>query len=422
MIGAPRLNRVSEHPSSPLLDLQTPDEMALVFNPMGFGGRMEPEDAARFQIRAIAEAILIEAIPLDIKQNFERARQLHMYGVLQYEFFTVASDYSLLVLESALRVRFLSYYENGIPVIRKGQEETLHAASFDDVRRAPRSLRLRGREEIHPIPVGARALLDWARQERLLPGSETRRVDHALGELRNYAAHPEGRTVLAPPDSSRMIRDVAEVINTLWGHRAPGGRIFPAPITRMPRIASIATNGMGASEMSLLHIPDLDSQERQSEFAVFLAAEAEKLTERRGDRWAFTYRQGMQRTVYPCEQLWTGSYRELVAALEADAFADCADTVEHLDRLFWIRIEGEQIDEPRSHADLLALDEPLQGPWHAVVADSPYQAFLHVKDHTRTTPVTEELGSCTECFARARGVFPDFDGAVGFARNHSNPS
>src|SRR3954471_15487353 len=113
---------MNEPPSSPLADLQTPDEMALLFNPIGFGGRMEPEDAARFQMSVIADATLVGDVPLDIRENFERARQLHMYGVLQYEFFTVASEYSLLVLESALRVRFLAYYEKGIPVVRNGKE------------------------------------------------------------------------------------------------------------------------------------------------------------------------------------------------------------------------------------------------------------------------------------------------------------
>jgi hypothetical protein len=85
-----------------LEELQKPDEMALVFNPIGFGGRMEPEDAARFQAEAIADATLVEAVPTEITENFERARKLHLYGVLEYEFFTVASDQVLLVLESAL--------------------------------------------------------------------------------------------------------------------------------------------------------------------------------------------------------------------------------------------------------------------------------------------------------------------------------
>jgi hypothetical protein len=400
---------------SPLTELQTPDEMALVFNPIGFGGRMEPEDAARFQAETIASATLVEAVPTEITENFERARKLHLHGVLEYEFFTVASDYALLILESALRVRFLSYYLNEIPVTRKGVDETLHAESFEDVRRAPRSLKLRGRERSARLPLGARALLGWARGERLLPGTSTRHVDHALGELRNYAAHPEGRVVHGPPDSARTLRDVAEAINTLWGQRVPGGRIFPAPVVRVPRVASIAADGKGAAEMGLHNVPGLDPREQESDFAVFLAAVDEKLTERRGDSWAFSYREGLQWTIYPCEQVWIGDYAGLLDAISSDSFTDRVDKVEHLDRLFFVRDDDGRIEKPRSASDLLTLDTPPAGQWHAVVADDPHQAFMHVRDHADCESGGERHG-CPRCFARSRGVFTDPDEAIALAR------
>jgi hypothetical protein len=406
---------MSEGDISFLGELQKPDEMALVFNPIGFGGQMEPEDAARFQAEAIADATLVEAVPTEIVENFERARKLHLYGVLEYEFFTVASDQALLVLESALRVRLLSYYSGGIPVTREGVEETLHAESFEDVRRARGTLKLLGREGATPLPVGARALLGWARGERLLPGSSTRRVDHALGELRNYAAHQEGRAVHGPPDSARTVRDVAEVINTLWGCRVPGGRLFPAPVARVPRVASIAHGGRGAAEMGLHHVLDLDPSEQDSDFGVFLAAVDEKLTERRGDDWAFTHRPGLQWTIYPCDQIWTGDHAGLVRAIESGSFTDLGDRVEHLDRLFFVRRRDGQTDEPRGAADLLALDQLPAGRWHAVLADDPHQAFMHVRDHTGRG-LSERRGGCPACFARTRGVFSNPGEVLALAR------
>lgn len=44
---------MSTESPSVLVRLQRPDEMALIFNPVGLGGRMEPEDAARFQMEVI---------------------------------------------------------------------------------------------------------------------------------------------------------------------------------------------------------------------------------------------------------------------------------------------------------------------------------------------------------------------------------
>src|SRR5439155_6175821 len=38
--------------------------------------------------------------------------------------------------------------------------------------------------------------------------------------------------LLMPPDAARTIRDLAEIINHLWGHNTPGGRLYPGPLKR----------------------------------------------------------------------------------------------------------------------------------------------------------------------------------------------
>ena len=53
--------------------------------------------------------------------------------------------------------------------------------------------------------------------------------------LRNNVAHPHYHLAM-PPDSARAIRDLAEIINRLWGHPTPGGRLYPAPLTREPMV------------------------------------------------------------------------------------------------------------------------------------------------------------------------------------------
>jgi hypothetical protein len=71
---------------SVLHELQKADKLTLAFNPHGLGGRLAPEDAASFQMASIARAVLAENVPDDVRNNFERARKLHIYGVLEYEF------------------------------------------------------------------------------------------------------------------------------------------------------------------------------------------------------------------------------------------------------------------------------------------------------------------------------------------------
>jgi hypothetical protein len=83
-------------PKDLLTRLQEPDERALVFNPLGLGGRMPPEQAARFQAATIEPARLAEDVPEGIRDYWERVRPLHQHGVLEYEFFSAAADLALL--------------------------------------------------------------------------------------------------------------------------------------------------------------------------------------------------------------------------------------------------------------------------------------------------------------------------------------
>jgi hypothetical protein len=383
--------------------LREPDEMTLAFNPYGLGGRLAPEDAADFQMASIARAVLAEDVPENVRENFERARKLHLYGVLEYEFFTAASDYALLVLEGALRVRFLTYYSDGIPVLRSHVEETLQPESFDDIRDA-RGVKLSGADgRAHRLPVSGGALLEWARRERLLPGTRSRIVDGALSDLRNHAAHPVTHSIGMPPESARTLGDVAEMINRLWGHDTPGGRLFPAPVQREVRVAAVAPNGGGARELWLEQVREATDDEQRWHYAVFLVAEPDRLIGVTRGGVGFLHEPGFQTTEYPCEQLWQGDWGTLVKEIDGGAFTGANDAVRHLDRLFFIRASKGELDRSRSPADLLALATVPTGVWYAVIADSPLHAWVHVRDHEPDVVNGREV--CPECFVqiKARG-------------------
>lgn len=384
-------------PPTLLRELQTPDEATLAFNPFGIGGRLEPEHAADFQAATIARAVLADDIPDDVRNNFERACKLHLYGVLEYEFFTAAGDYALLVLEGALRVRFLAFYREGVPLVRGGVDELLRATTFEDVI-AARGARLSGADgTAHQLPLSADALLTWARREKLLAGTRSKIIEGDLSERRNYAAHPVGHAINMPLRSAQTLRDVAETINKLWGHDTPGGRLFPGPMTRHPRVAAVAPDGKaGGCEMGLEQVAEADQDERTWDYAVFLAVDDDDLIEPgHGGHIAFTPQSGFQTTRFPCTQIWQGSWADLMQAIEQHAFADSGDTVHHLDRLFLIRVAQKKIDMARSPSDLLALKEPPRGRWYAVTADAPLDAWVHVRDHEPHIASGRDV--CPEC-------------------------
>jgi hypothetical protein len=379
------------NPDPLLHELQAPDPRSLRFNHIGFGSALSPEDAARHQARAIADAQLVDAVPGAILENFERARKLHLYGVLEYEFFTAAADYALLVLEAALRVRFLSYYDHRVPVCRGGQPIFLEVGEFDEVF-AAKGIKLRRGEAREPFPKYLRALLKWARAEALLPGRRSQIVDAALVELRNHAAHPTGRAINGPPESSRTLRDVAEYINCLWGVRTREGRLFGRPLCRRPRVAAVGPNGSTA-EMELHHVPDVPLGERSWAFTVFLAAgEEELILPFRG----LAYEEGFEATMYPCQRLWTGTWEELAGKVAKGEFLGLEDEIEPFDRIFFLRLGAE--GPACSPQALTTLSSVSNGPWLAIVADTPQEALCHVRDHE---PM--EGHSCPQCFVEVQG-------------------
>ena len=198
-----------------------------------------------------------------------------------------------------------------------------------------------------------------------------------------------------PVDSARTLRDVAETINKLWGHDTPGGRLFPAPVARQPRVAAVAPDGEGGCEMRLEQVPEADECERAYNYAVFLAVEDDRLIAPGRGGIGFTHQPGFQTTRFPCEMIWQGGWEELTQAIERGTFSGLDDTADHLDRLFLIRVGQGQIDLARSPADVLALDEQPRGQWYAVTADAPLDAWVHVRDHE--PDVAGGRDSCPEC-------------------------
>jgi hypothetical protein len=391
-------------PPSALRRLQQPDPLALIFNPVGLGGPMTPATAAEHQAAAISGAVLAEVVPKEVRENFERARKLHLYGVLEYEFFTAAPEYALMVLEAALRVRFLTYYDHEIPVIRRATPDTLRAEDFEAVRGARKTRLRRPDGSAAQLPIHLTALLAWSRRERLLPGRRSRVVDRALVEMRNHSVHPTGRTIEAPPGSSSMLRTVAEYINQLWGEQTAGGRHFPGPLARRPRVVALAADGSASRQFSPEQIFELPADERDWTFAVFLAAEEEELTLHQGGLH-LAHAPGFQATLQPCELLWSGSRQELIGKVRAGYFEGCADTAPHLDRLFLIRADQDCLDLARSPEDLLSIPEPPEGHWYAVIADTPHEALAHVRDHE---PSLEQgpaarVEDCPHCFVEVSG-------------------
>jgi hypothetical protein len=363
-------------------ELTTPDERSLRFTPLGFatGGKLSPDSAAQFQQRSISGAELIPAVPEGTRSSFERLRTLHSYGVLCYDAFTVVDDLRWVVLEQALRERFIDFYERAVPLVDKdGAEGSFAASDFEAVSEAFRwggthakgwQLQLRNRQASMPMPLTLRPLLRWARAEGLLHGQRNRRVEEDLyDKIRNRFAHGSGFHIGMPNHSARGIRDLAEIINRLWGQATPGGRLYPAPVQRDVLIVGwsqdLSLTAMRADQLAG------HTEEGDWTHLVLLGVWDDQ------ELWEFDARYEL--TTYPADLLWgPGSRTDTLAWLEASA--PIGDEVVHLDRLFALRRHDGKVYLPCRPGVLLGLPgERHAGIWHVVRADFPNDAFAHVR-------------------------------------------
>lgn len=365
-------------------ELATPDERTLRFTPMGFStmGVLRPEDATEFQQATIASADLVEAVPEEVRQSYERLRACHTYGVLWYDAFTVAADLSFLVLEQALRTRFVEFYDGSIPVTTThGDVEHLEVKDFEDVleglKRLPKAkggwkLQLRSGERWQ-VRRGVRWLLEWAHEEGLLHGQRNKRMEPLRSDMRNVFAHGSYRMGM-PNESSRRIRDLAEMINRLWGEPTPGGRLYPAPLHREVMAVGWAHQGLGLSYVQLRpdQIPAYEKKDPgEWTYILIMAVPNEQ------DLWEFDARYEM--TPFPTDFLWgPGSGEEAFAWWQSAAVE--TDTVDYLDRLFAVRVdEGKTYLAQRPEVLLGLPPQRRAGAWHLLRADFPLDAFNHVR-------------------------------------------
>ncbi len=414
-------------------DLREPEEITQRFTPLGLAmsSKLKPEASVRFLQRMIAKATLISAVPEDLHKYLTRLRKLHIYGLLEYEFFTAANDLVYLFLEAAFRVRFLTHYGKKIPVLLNGQTEILEATSFDDVLKALRRAQRKKEQYIllsrdgvrqYPMPAGFPGLLRWARDEGLLIGQRTTVLDDVIVRIRNRVAHPEQYSLQMPVDSARSLCDATEIVNKLWGYDTPGGRLFPAPLQRWLRVVALAPDSIGSIEFRTAdQVRDAEPEHRGWSYVFFSAVEQEELVGFPLDHspgLAFVPQPGLEMTAYPCDWLWGPStWEEAVPQLAEYPDDWLLDTVRYLDRLFLIRSVGPERDQPRSPAAFLALDQSSHnGTWLAILADHPWDACRHARDHGTKAKVPE-VRTCEHCRGRMLGRFTRWEDARRFVEN-----
>ncbi|MEV4557177.1 hypothetical protein AB0K51_09280 [Kitasatospora sp. NPDC049285] len=386
-------------------DMQAPDPRGLVFTPRGLGGPMSPEAAAEFRHKAVTRFELAPDVSEETRLRFEQVQRIYSYGLLCYDLYTAASDAALLVLEQALRDRFVSFH-NGLITFRtpRGVEHTVPADRYNhflDRYKAEKGNEVKTGPSGEWVKFGGgmlHSLKTWARHVGLLQGQRNRGMEKMLSELRNAVAHPNGFTLLSPIEATQRIWDLAEIINHLWGHKTPGGRLYPAGLPQRvcwlgwdPRTGNIAA---GDAE-------NLQGFRDDSDFE-FIVLRTVHEPGGISDPHLFEFDSWYEATQYPTELLWgPGSKAEAVDWLANESPED--STCHYLDRIFLVRQHAGRAFLPMRPEVAAGLPaEEQDGVWHVLRADYPTDAFVHAR-YLNGSPKHDTSGECSECWVTALG-------------------
>lgn len=221
-------------------ELRQPDDRTLMFTPLGLGGPMRPEDAAKYQQQVVAQFELSPMVAQGTRNSFEDLRTAFTHGLFCYENFTLVNDRGLLVLEQALRDRFIEHHNGTITFVntKDRSHHTVAATNYEQLHETISKKENRRWQLLlddgQTLPFNGMlgGLRTWARELGLLRGQRNRAIEQAITNLRDLVAHPTGYHLATPVDAARTLRDLAEIINHLWGAPTPSGRLYPAPIKR----------------------------------------------------------------------------------------------------------------------------------------------------------------------------------------------
>lgn len=352
------------------------------------------ELAAQKLQRMVEMAALHVAVPESLRKNFERLRTLHMYGLLCYDLFTVVNDQALLLIEQALRTRFVEVYGHRVTFVKNEEDDrVLEAPSFSEVYKEVRSgnhrgwkLRLRN-GGVMSFDASTKHLYQWARKERLLSGQRNRGHEQITIKMRDRVAHPDSYHLTWEVDSARAIHELADFINQLWG--IPGTGRYRRTIHREVLAVGWTEEGI----LSVGRAIGLPYWRDRDEHTIALL---------RGffdDDGISELDTRFDLTLFPIDVLKEpGSAAEAIAWLEKESPAE--DDADYHDRPFLIREHNGRVDLPRRPEQAAALDaERSVGCWLVVEADHPTDAWVHARNHFAGAASCANEGPCKLCFA-----------------------
>jgi hypothetical protein len=99
------------------------------------GGGFDVEVAAQVVQGRVSYIQISSDVPETLVASLDRVRRIFSYGLFDYELFTAAREAAILLLEQALRERFVTLYGGVITLVnvKADKEQHLQVSHFDAV-------------------------------------------------------------------------------------------------------------------------------------------------------------------------------------------------------------------------------------------------------------------------------------------------
>lgn len=180
--------------------------------------KFEMED---FQ-KHVAKIQLIPSVNEHVKNVFDRAKKLYIFGWYVYGFFPIAEHYATLALESAIKHRYFQHFGNQITIRNEdGKTETMQNADYSRITEL-HTFRKKEGWNIRKLMVNNERflyimndLLDWCVKNKIITKWERKRCEYKI-DTRNYLSHPTFSPSYPAGKAFKTIEEVAYLINKMF--------------------------------------------------------------------------------------------------------------------------------------------------------------------------------------------------------------
>jgi hypothetical protein len=164
----------------------------------------------------IANLQMTNRVPEEVARIFKTAKRLYIFGLFEYQFFTVSHHYAYLAIEAAVYHRWSQTQPKPFVLTHGKEQMTVHNSGRGSIARFcedkgwnRRDVKLNGKR----FPFSTASLLARLQQSGIITEFQHRQLERKL-KLRNIHSHLEFGP-LEMPDTGVLAR-VAELINALF--------------------------------------------------------------------------------------------------------------------------------------------------------------------------------------------------------------